>query len=57
MGKDINEIDHTIIILNSINITYSVLLRLYLPQVRPLLLARHLIRMPKMRRFLMRGQR
>ena len=57
MGININEIDQTNIILNVIYITYSVLSRLNLPNVRSVTLASIVIRMPKLRRFLMRGQR
>ena len=37
MGKNINEIDNTNLILNGKYITYSVLLQLFLPNVRPVL--------------------
>ena len=57
MGKNINEIDHTNIILNGIYIAYSVLFLVYLPKFHPVPFASNLIRMPKLRRFLMIGQR
>ena len=57
MGLNINETDQTNIILNTIKITYSVLLRFPLPYVWPIPLASNLIRMPKLRQFLMIGQR
>ena len=56
MGVNINEIDQTNIILNAIYINYSVLLQFPLPNIDPVLLASNIIRMPKLRRFLMRGQ-
>ena len=53
---DINEIDHTNIILNGMYINYSVLCQFSLPNLCPVPLASNIIRMPKLRRFLMRGQ-
>ena len=57
MGININKIDQTNIILNDIYITYSFFSRFPLPYVRPVHLLRNLIRIPKLRGFLMRGQR
>ena len=56
MGKHINEINQTNIIINDIYITYLVLSQLPLPNVHPIPLASNLISIPKLRRFLMRGQ-
>ena len=56
MVKNINEIDHTHIILNGKYIPYSVLFPLCVPKVFPIPFVRNIIRMPKLRRFLMIGQ-
>ena len=56
MGENINEIDQTNIILNGIYIIYSILSQLHLPNVRPVTLASNLIRILKLRPFLMKGQ-
>ena len=56
MGIKINKIYQTNIILNDISITYYILLRISLPHVRPVPLASNLIRIPKLRQFLIRGQ-
>ena len=57
MDKNINEIYQTNVILNGIYIPYYLLFRLSLPKARLVPLASNLIRMPKLRRFLMGGQR
>ena len=57
MGRNINEIDNTNIVINGKKINYSVLLRFCLPIFRPMPFASNLIVMPKLRRFLMIGQR
>ena len=54
---DINEIDHTNIILNGMYINYSVLCQFSLPNLFPVPLASNIIRMPKLSHFLMIGQR
>ena len=56
MGKNINEIDQTNIILNGKYITYSVLFQICVPKLFLIPFARSLIRMPKLRRFLIIGQ-
>ena len=56
MGKNINEIDDTAVILSDKYITYSVFLRFCLPKVFPVPFARKLVRMPRLRPFLMIGQ-
>ena len=56
MGIIINGIDQTKVILNAIQIIYSVLSRKYLASVSPVPLASNLTRMPKLSRFWMRGQ-
>ena len=56
MGININEINQTNIIINAIYITYIVLYQFLLPNVHPIPLAINLISIPKLRRFLMRGQ-
>ena len=56
MGKNINEIDETNIILNDKYIIYSVLFRFFLPKVRPVPFASNLIRIPNLKRLFMIGQ-
>ena len=55
-GININEINQTNIIINAIYTTYLVLSQFPLPNVHPIPLASNLISIPKLRRFLMRGQ-
>ena len=57
MGKNINEIDDTNVILNDKYITYPVLFRFCIPKVLPATFPSKLISMQKLRRFLIIGQR
>ena len=53
MGKNINEINDTNVILNGKYITYPILFQFCLPKVIPVTFASKLMSIPKMRRFLM----